>query len=306
VFHKQVPATERLLVAVCAVNINNMATESAVVSFVGGACSGLICTVLFQPLDFIKTQLQANRTSSRGHGLFSTKAQLYKGLVQRSWWIGLRPSLAKTIPGVACYFVTLSQIKKMFGANVGPASAVMIGATSRTITVVFVQPLTLIKTRYESGKFGYKSIHGAVRAIIAQEKLHGLYRGLGATIARDAPFSGIYLAFYSSLKQNTFAASDSVLSTTVSGLAAGSLASLITHPADVIKTRVQIEKSVTQRGRLHQIVPALYQEAGISGFYSGFAPRLARRTLVSATAWLVYEEVKKRSYLFNTSNNCTY
>lgn len=283
-----------------------MATESAVVSFVGGACSGLVCTVLFQPLDFIKTQLQANRSSPRGPGLLSSKAQLYKGLVQRSWWIGLRPSLAKTIPGVACYFVTLSQIKKLFDTNVGPASAMTIGALSRTITVILVQPLTLIKTRCESGKFGYKSIHGAVRDIVAEGRLHGLYRGLGATIARDAPFSGIYLAFYSHFKQRTFSGSDSVLSTTVSGLAAGSLATLATHPADVIKTRVQIEKNVAQRGRINQIVPALYQEAGIAGFYSGFTPRLARRTLVSATAWLVYEEVKKRSYLFGASSNYTY
>ncbi|KAL5253886.1 hypothetical protein ACHWQZ_G013598 [Mnemiopsis leidyi] len=276
-----------------------MVTESAAVSFVGGACSGLVCTVLFQPLDFIKTQLQANRSSSKVQHLFSSRAQLYRGLVERAWWIGLRPSLAKTIPGVACYFVTLSQIKKMCGTNLGPVSVVVMGALSRTITVVVVQPLTLIKTRYESGRFGYKSIHGAVQAIVAEEKLHGLYRGLGATIVRDAPFSGIYLAFYSHLKLHTFAGSDSVASTTLSGLVAGSLASLITHPADVIKTRIQIDNT-TQRGSLRHIVPKIYQEGGVSGFYSGFAPRLVRRTLVSATAWLVYEEVKKKSHLFQS------
>ena len=37
----------------------------------------------------------------------------------------------------------------MYGTDVGPVSAVIMGALSRTITVVVVQPLTLIKTRYE-------------------------------------------------------------------------------------------------------------------------------------------------------------
>ena len=46
-----------------------------------------------------------------------------------------------------------------------------------------------------------------MRAIVAEENLRALYRGLSATIVRDAPFSGIYLAFYSHLKNVTFAGS---------------------------------------------------------------------------------------------------
>lgn len=59
----------------------------------------------------------------------------------------------------------------------------------------------------QSGRFGYQSINGAVRDIVAEEKLRSLWRGLSATIVRDAPFSGIYLAIYSHLKTKTFAGS---------------------------------------------------------------------------------------------------
>ena len=53
--------------------------------------------------------------------------------------------------------------------------------------------------------------------------------------------------------------SDSVASTTVSGLAAGSLSSLVTHPADVVKTRVQLQNNLTERAGLNKIIPALYK-----------------------------------------------
>ena len=41
--------------------------------------------------------------------MVSAKA-LHEGSVLKAWWVGLRPSLARTIPGVACYFATLSQV----------------------------------------------------------------------------------------------------------------------------------------------------------------------------------------------------
>jgi len=270
-------------------------TESVAVSIVGGTCSGFICTILFQPLDLLKTRMQMKHVSSfRGvRALLSSKA-LQDGAIVKAWWVGLQPSLYRTIPGVACYFVTLSQLRKHYGEDLGPMSAVLIGALARTITVLCTQPLTLVKTRYESGKFGYKSVMGAVKEILLRDRLAGLYRGFFATILRDAPFSGLYLASYTQLKTKAFHGSDSVASTTVSGLTAGCAASLMTHPADVVKTRIQTSTTPATVG---QITAALFREGGIPAFYSGFVPRVVRRTLVSCTAWLIYEEVKKRSYL---------
>lgn len=280
-----------------------MVTEHSIaVSLVGGTCSGLVCSILFQPLDYIKTQLQCNRLKSLRGLLHSTNGILHEGVIRGAWWNGLRPSLAKTIPGVTCYFLTLSQMQKLFGKDLGPLSAVLMGICARTTTVVLMQPLTLIKTRYECGKFSYTSISGAVHDIVMREKIQGLYRGLSATIIRDAPFSGIYLAFYLHMKSRAFSGSDSMLSTSISGLVAGSLASCITHPADVVKTRIQISggagSSTTPHMTVVNVAVRLYSEGKMSAFYAGLIPRLIRRTLVSSTAWVIYEEVRKREHLF--------
>lgn len=59
---------------------------------------------------------------------------------------------------------------------------------------VFVCPL-------QSGKYGYESVYGALRNIYRTEGARGLFRGLTATLLRDAPFSGIYLMFYTQTKK---------------------------------------------------------------------------------------------------------
>lgn len=52
----------------------------------------------------------------------------------------------------------------------------------------------------QSGRYGYQSIYAALRSICHSEGFRGLFSGLTATLLRDAPFSGIYLMFYSQTK----------------------------------------------------------------------------------------------------------
>merc|ERR1711953_900173 len=113
---------------------------------------------------------------------------------------------------------------------------------------------------------------------------------------------GLYLMFYTQLKQlvknNSFfsrISDDTEISNLKingyiaslthfsCGISAGLLASLVTHPADVVKTRMQLEPliypSVTKACKQILVL------SGPRGFLIGLAPRMLRRTLMSALAW---------------------
>ncbi|XP_067416959.1 mitochondrial glycine transporter isoform X3 [Emydura macquarii macquarii] len=229
-------------------------------AFVCGSISGTCSTLLFQPLDMLKTRLQTLQPSINGSGrvgmvtLFIrvVRAESILGL-----WKGVSPSFARCIPGVGIYFSTLYTMKQCFLSDHSPTAleSVFLGISSRTVAGVCMLPVTVVKTRYESGKYGYESVYGALRNIYRTEGARGLFRGLTATLLRDAPFSGIYLMFYTQTKKvmpqgkaesgcnNTEDQFDPALNPLVNfscGIFAGILASLATQPADVIKTHMQL------------------------------------------------------------------
>lgn len=75
------------------------------------------------------------------------------------------------------------------------------------------------------------------------------------------------------------------------GVMAGVLASVVTNPADVIKTRMQLYPE-----RFPSILSAamyVHQTYGIAGYLHGIVPRMLRRTLMAAMAWTIYEEITR-------------
>merc|ERR550519_2047582 len=196
-------------------------------------------------------------------------------------WRGVVPSLSKTVPGVGLYFSSMHYMKtQLYEGRPSHLQSIMIGCSARTVAGSVMIPFTVIKTRFESQQYNYRSVVAALRAILAAEGLRGLTLGLVPTLARDVPFSGLYLMFYEHLK-----------TITPREMKAGVLASLVTQPADVIKTQLQLNN--TARGGRGVIATAtnILQTQGLTGFTTGFVPRAVRRTLMAALAWTVYEKM---------------
>ncbi|XP_062508159.1 mitochondrial glycine transporter-like [Corticium candelabrum] len=270
-------------------------------SFLFGCVSGLSSTVLLQPLDVVKTRLQLRSGISsrlaRKNGMTSVFLHIFRSEHPLALYKGLLPSMVRIVPGVGIYFSTLTFLSNHLNLHPSPVQSLFVAAVARFCACVALHPFTVIKTQLESGLFKYSGMLQAIKEISRVGGLKGLYRGLGATVARDVPFSSCYFMFYNMMKQSELFESYFVVPPSaahfLSGIVAGTLASLITHPPDVIKTRLQAEPQ-QYRHAVHAFVDIVQTESPRT-FFSGILPRLIRRTLVAAISWTVYERLSVKS-----------
>ncbi|XP_047731920.1 mitochondrial glycine transporter isoform X5 [Prionailurus viverrinus] len=185
--------------------VETLMLHPVIKAFLCGSISGTCSTLLFQPLDLLKTRLQTLQPPAHGSRRVGMLALLLKVVRTESilgLWKGMSPSIVRCVPGIGIYFGTLYSLKQYFLRGHPPTAleSVILGVGSRSVAGVCMSPITVIKTRYESGRYGYGSIYAALKSIYRSEGHRGLFSGLTATLLRDAPFSGIYLMFYNQTK----------------------------------------------------------------------------------------------------------
>ncbi|CAH0389096.1 unnamed protein product [Bemisia tabaci] len=283
--------------------IYDYVTESPVLkAFLAGSLSGTCSAILFQPLELVKTRLQADTdlraSSPKTKASISSMIQMVSQIVRNenlfTLWRGLSPSIVRCVPGVGLYFSSMHyMVTKYADGHPSPVEAMLIGVSARTLSAAVLIPLTVIKTRFESGEYEYKGLKHGLRMIYQKEGIRGLSCGLLPTIVRDAPFSGLYLMFYSQIKSHINSNCKNEVNQIpvpfISGVFAGILASLITQPADVLKTKMQLYPE-----KFHNVLDVmLYVQKtyGLKGFMKGLVPRMLRRTLMASMAWTVYEHI---------------
>ena len=141
------------------------------------------------------------------------------------------------------------------GATPGWVSLVA-GGLARWLAVTMVNPLELTRTKMQSQKMPWRDVTVCLRDLVSTQGVRGLWNGYTATLLRDVPFSALYWPLYELTRDSlrTYAqhrdrlhlysfnlTENNFLVNFISGAVAGSVASTITLPFDVIKTIKQIE-----------------------------------------------------------------
>lgn len=274
-------------------NYYNLGSLSPITkAFMAGSFSGTCSTLLFQPLDLVKTKMQNNQ---RKTSMTQVSKEILRTESISGFWKGLKPSLARTIPGVGLYFGCLHGIKTTFKVEKSSLGSAVTGASARCIAGLIMMPFTILKIRWEAGMAGTeKRLLQDILNIGKNEGLAGFLKGALPTLARDAPYSGLYLLFYDTMKAQMNPVKDQLnMSPSIfhmaCGISAGCLASLVTQPADVVKTKMQLNNNNSKGGGIRMAATEIWQQQGMAGFTRGLGPRMMRRSMMAALAWTVYE-----------------
>ncbi|RLO05732.1 hypothetical protein DYB28_008294, partial [Aphanomyces astaci] len=259
--------------------------------FSTGAVSGGLSAIAFQPLDVIRTH-QQGKFGSEVHNVRQSVQFLLAESGVPGLWRGTTPTLLRVCGGAGLYFGMLEQLQVQ---NRDAVSAFLGGALARSFAGLVMSPLTIVKARMEWDASN-RSIVAQFRSLVATYGWQGLYRGVWPTLLRDVPFSGLYVTLYTRLK-NTVGGDNCVhhpVAVNFScGVVAGVSATVLVHPFDVVKTRMQLEMNgMTVRATMAK----MFADEGVRGFLRGVLPRVFKRTLGTAITWTMYE------YLSTSSN----
>ena len=124
-------------------------------------------------------------------------------------WRGTVPTILRNVPGVSIYFYSLSFIRQTLvpqatRANLSKKYVTLVNVSAGTIARAgagfILMPISVIKVRFESNLYDYKSLAEASADILKREGPRGFFSGFGATALRDAPYAGIHLAIYEGTK----------------------------------------------------------------------------------------------------------
>jgi len=169
---------------------------------------------------------------------------------------------------------------------------------------VFTNPLEIVKIRLQvQGELVKAGVEAAKRQtafdIIRGLGAMGLYKGASACLLRDIPFSAIYFPAYAHLKRDYFKESPTNRLTIPQLLAAGALAGMpaayFTTPADVIKTRLQVDarKGETHYRNIGHAAVTIWREEGIRAFFKGGPARIMRSSPQFGCTLAAYEFLQR-------------
>jgi solute carrier family 25 protein 39/40 len=159
------------------------------------------------------------------------------------------------------------------------------GITARASVTSLISPLELIRTNLQSTPISpdrphtLSSVLVSVRQLVEVNGVKHLWRGLGATLWRDVPFSGLYWASYETGKRSLKARGyEGTSAAFVSGATSGVLAALVTSPFDVMKTRRQamIMSSGSTTTSTLPLLAEITRTEGVSALFAGLGPRMIK------------------------------
>lgn len=283
---------------------------------IGGILACGTTHALVTPLDLVKCRRQVDKNIYKGNvdgwkKIWATEGGL-KGI-----YTGVGPTLLGYSMQGAAKYGFYEYFKKTYADLVGPENATKYksliflagSASAELIADVALVPMEAVKVRMQTTIPPFATgLVSATQKFAAQEGIGGFYRSLPSLWSRQIPYTMMkFWSFEATVNQiysylgkpaSEYNKLQQLGVSFVGGYTAGVFCAVVSHPADVMVSKLNAPSKDGTKPSVGQI----YSQIGFGGLWAGLGTRIVMIGTLTALQWLIYDYIKVASGLPTTGS----
>ena len=169
------------------------------------------------------------------------------------------------------------------------------GTVAEVSSIIIRNPFEVVKQQMQVSQ--ESKLFQTFAQIYKTRGFIGYYAGFQSYVIREAPFSAIQMPVYELLRRYTLSGGKSYENLSLfenarNGALSGILASYLTNPLDVIKTRLMIDTQEIPKSML-KTGSDIFRQQGIAGFFKGSIVRMIYMASASIMFFCLFEPLKR-------------
>merc|ERR1712121_424006 len=145
-------------------------------------------------------------------------------------------------------------------------------------------PMEAIKVRVQTQPGFASTLREGLPKFLAEEGYSGLYKGIVPLWGRQIPYTMMKFACVEPKPRGDCTKGEQLIVTFVAGYIAGVFCAVVSHPADVIVSKLNQDKNASFMG--------VAKNLGFMGMWKGLGPRIIMIGTLTALQWFIYDSVK--------------
>jgi len=265
-----------------------------------GGVAATIAASITHPLDLTKVRLQA----SGERGMITSLQNTVRTAGVRGLFDGISGTWMRQMSYSVCRFWAYDESKKLLGAGANaPAwKLAAAGSMAGAIAGLVGNPAEIIMVRLQADaakpiekRLNYKHCFDGLYKMVRDEGLSSLARGVTPNVFRAILMNASQLASYDFFKTELLKTSyfeDNMACHVTASLGAGTVATTVCSPADVLKSRIMNASGPGSSSTLQVIKTSLKNE-GPMFMFKGWVPAWTRLQPTTILIFVTLEQLKK-------------
>ncbi|CAH1973481.1 unnamed protein product [Acanthoscelides obtectus] len=253
--------------------------------FIAGWFGGVAGVLVGHPLDSVKVLLQSQDLRNPK---YKGSIHCFTTLLKTDGVRGLYRGVTSPLMGVAGVNAIVFGVYGTCLRNISDPDSLkshaMAGAAAGLLQSFVCGPVELVKSRMQVATDGCQSTYQCFKNIYKKEGVKGLNRGITLTILREVPSFASYFFVYEYLTRSENPEPPSTPRMLCAGGVAGVFTWLISYPADVLKTRMQVDSRYKSS---YDCLKKSLKADGVACLFQGLTPTLIRAFPVNAVTFTV-------------------